>query len=156
MTTFSKKRCNMKALQALSAASLIMSEMLLQKSGNDSANTPPNNDDELLPALLDRHGTGRVLFRNVRESVEGFRERILKPYELPAEQFPTENAAAWNSKDARIGWLAELLKLSDDKHLIICSRAETAIALDKYLRDRTTIRSVAFHEAGPGRTGSGR
>ena len=106
----------------------------------------PNNDDELLPALLDRHGTGRVLFRNVRESVEGFRERILKPYELPAEQFPTDNAATWNSKDARIGWLADLLKLSDDKHLVICSRAETAMALDKYLRDRTTIRSVAFHE----------
>jgi ATP-dependent helicase HepA len=86
------------------------------------------------------------LFRNVRESVEGFRERILKTYELPAEQFPTDNAATWNSKDARIGWLADLLKLSDDKHLIICSRAETAIALDRYLRDRTTIRSVAFHE----------
>jgi ATP-dependent helicase HepA len=86
------------------------------------------------------------LFRNVRESVEGFQERILKPYELPAEQFPTDNAATWNSKDARIGWLADLLKLSDDKHLVICSRAETAIALDRYLRDRTTIRSVAFHE----------
>ncbi|MBT3832598.1 MAG: RNA polymerase-associated protein RapA, partial [Gammaproteobacteria bacterium] len=77
----------------------------------------PNSDDELLPALLDRHGTGRVLFRNVRESVEGFRERILKTYELPAEQFPKDNAAAWNSKDARIGWLANLLKSSDDKHL---------------------------------------
>ncbi len=106
----------------------------------------PENDDELLSALLDRHGTGRVLFRNVRESVEGFRKRILKSYELPANQFPKDNAAAWNSKDARIGWLADLLKLSEDKHLIICSRAETAIALDKYLRDKTTIRSVAFHE----------
>jgi ATP-dependent helicase HepA len=106
----------------------------------------PMSDDELLHALLDRHGTGRVLFRNVRESVEGFRERILKSYELPAEQFPKDNASTWNSKDARIGWLAELLKLSDDKHLVICSRAETAVALDKYLRDRTTIRSVAFHE----------
>jgi len=106
----------------------------------------PESDDELLPALLDRHGTGRVLFRNVRDSVEGFRERILKSYELPAEHFPADNAAIWNSKDARIGWLANLLKLSDDKHLVICCRAETAIALDKYLQDRTTIRSVAFHE----------
>ncbi|MGV0034053.1 MAG: RNA polymerase-associated protein RapA [Candidatus Azotimanducaceae bacterium WSBS_2022_MAG_OTU7] len=130
----------------------------------------PENDNELLPALLDRHGTGRVLFRNVRESVEGFPKRILNVYELPAEQFPNNNvpndnvpnnnvpnnnvpnnnvpnnAATWNSKDARIIWLADLLKLSDDKHLVICSRAETAIALDKYLRDRTTIRSVTFHE----------
>ena len=106
----------------------------------------PSSDDELLPALLDRHGTGRVLFRNVRESVEGFRERTLNTYELSAERFPTNIAATWNSKDARVGWLANLLKSSDDKHLIICSRAETAIALDKYLRDRTTIRSVAFHE----------
>ena len=106
----------------------------------------PNSDDELLPALLDRHGTGRVLFRNVRESVEGFRQRILKSYELPAEHFPKDNAATWDSKDIRVDWLADLLKLSDDKHLVICSRAETAIALDKYLRDRTTIRSVSFHE----------
>ena len=106
----------------------------------------PNSDDDLLPALLDRHGTGRVLFRNVRESVEGFRARALKAYELPTDKFPTNNAATWNSQDARIGWLADLLKLSDEKHLVICRRAETAIALDKYLRDKTTIRSVAFHE----------
>jgi ATP-dependent helicase HepA len=106
----------------------------------------PESDDDLLPALLDRHGTGRVLFRNVRESVEGFRERILKSCELPAKHFPKDNATTWNSKDARIAWLADLLKASDDKHLVICSRAETAIALDKYLRDKTTIRSVAFHE----------
>ena len=86
------------------------------------------------------------MFRNVRESVDGFKKRVLKPYELPAEKFPADNTATWNSKDARIDWLADLLKRSDDKHLIICSRAETAIALDKYLRDRTTIRSVAFHE----------
>jgi ATP-dependent helicase HepA len=86
------------------------------------------------------------LFRNVRESVEGFPQRFLKSYELPAEHFPKDNAATWDSKDIRVDWLADLLKLSDDKHLVICSRAETAIALDKYLRDCTTIRSVSFHQ----------
>ena len=49
----------------------------------------PDDDNELVTALLDRHGTGRVLFRNVRESVEGFRARHLHAVELPAESFPT-------------------------------------------------------------------
>ncbi len=106
----------------------------------------PADDHELVSALLDRHGTGRVLFRNVRESVEGFRQRKLISAELPAQAFPQGDAGAWNSKDARVNWLTGLAGSTDDKFLVICSRADTAISLDKHLRDRTTIRSVAFHE----------
>ena len=106
----------------------------------------PADDHELVNALLDRHGTGRVLFRNVRESVEGFRQRQLQADELTADSFPMGAASAWNSKDARIDWLTELVSSTEDKFLVICSRADTAMALDKHLRDRTTIRSVAFHE----------
>ena len=143
---FLKEELQYEDVAALVSGLLNKEKDAAEKAREKLGKHAPNSDDELLPALLDRHGTGRVLFRNVRESVEGFPQRFLKSYELPAEHFPKDNAATWDSKDIRVGWLADLLKLSDDKHLVICSRAETAIALDKYLRDRTTIRSVSFHQ----------
>lgn len=43
--------------------------------------------EELLQQLLDRHGTGRVLFRNSRASVKGFPKRIFNAYpqEIPSQ-----------------------------------------------------------------------
>ncbi|MBT4161785.1 MAG: RNA polymerase-associated protein RapA, partial [Gammaproteobacteria bacterium] len=60
--------------------------------------------------------------------------------------FPSSNAANWQERDARTDWLVDLLTSTREKFLLICSRAETAIALERYIRDRTTVRSVAFHE----------
>jgi len=48
-----------------------------------------NNDDaekirqQLIERLLDRHGTGRVLFRNTRTTVKGFPARQVNAYPLP-------------------------------------------------------------------------
>ncbi|MGB0895059.1 MAG: RNA polymerase-associated protein RapA [Parashewanella sp.] len=45
---------------------------------------------ELLQELLDRHGTGRVLYRNSRVAVKGFPQRIFNPYKLAMpEQYKT-------------------------------------------------------------------
>ena len=45
---------------------------------------------ELLKQLLDRHGTGRILFRNSRQSIQGFPERHLNRYPMPMpEQYKT-------------------------------------------------------------------
>jgi ATP-dependent helicase HepA len=45
---------------------------------------------ELLQALLDRHGTGRVLYRNSRASVKGFPKRHFNAYPHPLpEQYTT-------------------------------------------------------------------
>ena len=41
---------------------------------------------QLIEHLLDRHGTGRVLFRNTRASIKGFPERRLHSYALPMPQ----------------------------------------------------------------------
>ncbi|MEK9822253.1 MAG: RNA polymerase-associated protein RapA [Gammaproteobacteria bacterium] len=103
-------------------------------------------DRAMVNALLDRHGTGRVLFRNVRESVAGFPDRELKAYELDPAGFPASDAGSWSPADVRTDWLTELLESTEEKFLVICSKAETAIALDRYLGERTTLRSVAFHE----------
>ncbi|WP_285161867.1 hypothetical protein, partial [Mycobacterium tuberculosis] len=36
--------------------------------------------------LLDRHGTGRILFRNTREAIQGFPGRDCQPAPLPAPE----------------------------------------------------------------------
>ena len=38
--------------------------------------------ESLVQMLLDRHGTGRVLFRNTRATVKGFPDRVVKAYPL--------------------------------------------------------------------------
>ena len=113
--------------------------------------------------LLDRHGTGRVLFRNTRASVGGFPERKLTPYPLPApEQYRKNSPQAelaqlltpevllgdsWLSDDPRADWLADFLVANRaEKVLVICARAETAMALEEYLRVRVGVISAVFHE----------
>jgi ATP-dependent helicase HepA len=45
---------------------------------------------ELISNLLDRHGTGRLLFRNTRSAIQGFPKRCLKSIALPLpEQYKT-------------------------------------------------------------------
>ncbi|MDA4834488.1 hypothetical protein NY536_23900, partial [Enterobacter hormaechei] len=82
--------------------------------------------------LLDRHGTGRVLFRNTRESVSelisGFKGRRSMAYPLPLpiswqdsyhtqgklrEQLWPEELqpdGSWLEQDPRVPWLVDLLK----------------------------------------------
>lgn len=114
--------------------------------------------DEAIRLLLDRHGTGRVLFRNTRAAVAGFPERHLHTYPLPlpelyaqtAENLYPErsfDAAEWLKADPRVAWLEQLLKqLRPAKVLVICAHAATAVALEQHLHLRAGIRSAAFHE----------
>ncbi|MEE8059145.1 MAG: RNA polymerase-associated protein RapA [Pseudomonadales bacterium] len=113
--------------------------------------------------LLDRHGTGRVLFRNTRSSVAGFPERQLQQYPLQA---PARYSAAlasadmeqrlapelllgnrWIAEDPRVVWLAAWLKQQrSEKVLVICARANTALDLEAHLRLRGGVQSAVFHE----------
>tara|TARA_R110002049_G_scaffold13509_3_gene58699 strand:- start:48301 stop:51114 length:2814 start_codon:yes stop_codon:yes gene_type:complete len=114
--------------------------------------------DKNIAMLLDRHGTGRVLFRNSRTAVQGFPNRVATPYplELPenyiidaSKIYPeTEfNDDSWLELDPRVSWLIEKSKsLKPNKVLVICHHAETAIQLDNYLNLRMGIRSTSFHE----------
>ena len=119
--------------------------------------------------LLDRHGTGRVLFRNTRSAVQGFPERELHAYplecpdeylELPlgehADLYPEVNYQAqpeannderWWRFDPRVEWLIDTLKmLKKVKVLVICAHAETALDLEDALRVRSGIPTSVFHE----------
>lgn len=102
--------------------------------------------------LIDRHGTGRVLFRNTRAHVKGFAERKVHPYPLPNpypewELFPEESDDdTWVERDPRVDWLLTWLKTQREKALVICSHRDTAIALESYLQFSKGIRCAAFHE----------
>jgi len=113
-----------------------------------------DDDDELISALLDRHGTGRVLFRNVRSSIEGFPQRLSFPAPLPLPTAyeglaisPEAEVTNWTSLDPRIPWLIDQLQSRPkDKFLLICARQTTAIQLEQNLSERITNRTTLFHE----------
>lgn len=119
--------------------------------------------------LLDRHGTGRVLFRNTRAAVHGFPQRDLHAHPLPspdaymemplgeqAELYPEvrfqavqedEEADRWWRFDPRVDWLMDTLKtLKRVKVLVICAHACTAMDLEDALRVRAGIPATVFHE----------
>jgi ATP-dependent helicase HepA len=132
--------------------------------------------DELVSHLLDRHGTGRVLFRNTRSAVQGFPPRRLHAYPLPLPAAYRETLAVfhasglrepqlllcpellyqgddqtahtpWSHIDPRAGWLADKLReLRGEKVLVIAASADTAMDLAETLRVTTGLHASVFHE----------
>jgi ATP-dependent helicase HepA len=103
----------------------------------------------LIDALVDRHGTGRVMFRNTRATVTGFPTRVphLYPLQESTRGRPKTGAGGPMRDDPRLEWLAHLLKeLAPEKVLLICASPETAIAIDGALKERSTVASSLFHE----------
>jgi ATP-dependent helicase HepA len=128
----------------------------------------------LVEHLLDRHGTGRVLFRNTRAAVKGFPARALHSWPLPlpaayADCLAAAQAAGpaqqlcpdllyeaqraphdphWADIDPRVDWLGQQLKqLYPQKVLVIAAHATTALDLAATLQRRTGIHAAVFHEA---------
>lgn len=100
-----------------------------------------NAREELIKLLLDHHGTGRILFRNSRQTVQGFPDRQRHAYPLQGE----DGADLANSP--YLEWLVTQLKaLGDEKALLICKRAETAIQLEQLLRQYVGHAAAVFHE----------
>lgn len=112
--------------------------------------------------LLDRHGTGRILFRNTREAIQGFPGRDCQPVALAApatwskdgklrEQMWPEEAqldGAWMENDPRVMWLMEMLctALKHKKVLLIARSGPVVEALENVLRLHAGIRTAMFHE----------
>ena len=129
---------------------------------------------QLVELLLDRHGTGRVLFRNTRSAIKGFPDRQLHSYPLPlpdayaealktaATDLPTalllcpellyqaapDTAGAhWTQLDPRVAWLSEQLRaLRPHKVLVITASAETAMDLAEWMHSKKGIHAAVFHE----------
>ena len=122
---------------------------------------------KLIAHLLDRHGTGRLLFRNSRAGISGFPGRILATYPLamPAEYqqiiedkqnhyklrlTPEQHLDVndhWTEFDPRVEWfIQQLQELKGEKVLTICASAQTAMQLAEALRVQSGIRATVFHE----------
>ncbi|WNO09765.1 RNA polymerase-associated protein RapA [Teredinibacter sp. KSP-S5-2] len=117
--------------------------------------------------LMDRHGTGRVLFRNTRMNVSGFPARKLHtyPFDLNGKlhdhiqqendldiQLKPEKLISkyidknWPEQDDRVQWLMQFLR--DDRQrkvLLICAEAKTAIQLESAI-SFSGVASSVFHE----------
>jgi ATP-dependent helicase HepA len=154
-------------------------KQVLQDSDTDALlarlQLSPGDSDEhravrqtLVERLLDRHGTGRILFRNTRAAVQGFPARQLHAMALPAPPAYTATeetgndrylttperryaetglTPAWTAVDPRIAWLpARLQALKPDKVLVIAARMQTVIELADALYSRYGIHAAVFHE----------
>lgn len=119
--------------------------------------------EALIDQLIDRHGTGRALFRNTRDGVEGFPHRVLNEHPLQAPDLYSDSMTDaplaaklqpekllgddWLLADPRVQWLLDWLKpRRTEKTLLICHDAKTANALEEHIRLRGGVRSAVFHE----------
>ncbi len=95
-----------------------------------------------LEDLLDRHGPGRVMFRNTRAAIAGFPTRV--PHLIP---LATKTKIA---PDPRLQWLREFLRADPHrKVLVICGTAPEAIELTQQLQQGMAGDIAAFHEDMP-------
>src|SRR5882724_4891808 len=113
----------------------------------------------VLDALIDRHGTGRSLFRNRRAVVGGFPRRIPVLAELDGAllndgqrqhllaeflsdmQQPPAALELNYTDDLRLSWLLTLLEQSPrDKFFLVCRSRAKVVALEDTLRMRSGIK----------------
>ena len=130
--------------------------------------------EQLIEHLLDRHGTGRILFRNTRNAIQGFPERKLYAYPLdPPESWQpqllslgaqagsepqlllspelglrsAEALPDWFSIDPRVKWLGEFLaEHRKNKILVIAAAADTVVELAAQVKRDTGISAGVFHQ----------
>ena len=156
--------------QTAQIAEVLMSDHALEAEHFDSIEKllghkitdEPEQRFRAIHELLDRHGTGRVLFRNTREAIQGFPGRDCQPAPLPApegwsmdgklrEQMWPEEAqldGAWMETDPRVTWIMEMLRtqLKHKKVLLIARSGPVVEALENALRIHAGIRTAMFHE----------
>ncbi|GAA5482552.1 helicase-related protein [Haloferula sargassicola] len=94
----------------------------------------PEGSDEARD-LIDRFGTGRVLFRNTRRRLEGFPRRLPHLHPLPTDQSP-------------YAWLADLLRLlpDEEKVLLITGSPEAAEKIREKLLEEIHVEVAVFTE----------
>ncbi|NNF99452.1 MAG: RNA polymerase-associated protein RapA [Desulfobacteraceae bacterium] len=123
----------------------------------------------LTSRLLDRHGIGRVMFRNTRKVIRGFPKRQVHLVPLHPDGNPVVGSINIRTKrvagDADLGgmdgypttagdgivpkvkWLAALLRRShEEKYLLICRQREMVDEIDTQLKKIIHIHSAVFHE----------
>lgn len=155
--------------QALSDAQ--QAELLAQLGADAELQTAladplkPAHAHALIAALIDRHGTGRAMFRHRRQSVGGFPERrpefqlldagvldaelnqqLLQEFQADLQAHPEDEDYDY-SHDPRLEALVALLEAHpQDKFLLICRTQAKVLALEDALRTRSGVGVARFHE----------
>lgn len=121
--------------------------------------------NRLLDALIDRHGTGRAMFRNRRAQVGGFprrvprlttldgselddgqRQHLLAEFHADLQATAPEIELPYAS-DPRLVWLLDIIeRLGSEKLLLICRSQAKVLALEEVLRTRSGVKVARFHE----------
>lgn len=93
----------------------------------------PSIEQDFVDWMVDRYGTGRMVYRNTRRSIQGF---------------PTRHTEFYHLKDnSNLEWLVDWLpKQGNNKILLICQNAEDAQTISDAVNTHTEIESGAFHE----------
>ena len=146
-------------------------EDLLAADADDGAVALLARDDAasrqaLLRRLIDRHGTGRVMFRNRRAVVGGFprrvahlvtvdaegaegaalRERWLEEFLGDVAEPPTAPPLSY-ADDPRIAWLDALLREHPGQKFLLLTRCQPKLhAIEEALRLRSGVALARFHE----------
>ena len=138
------------------------------------ASSDEHHREQLVDHLLDRHGTGRVLFRNTRNTISGFPGRTMTSYALSfPDEYQLDSASraeiplkallhpevlyqlsdedqsvmGWTSFDPRLKWLLDFLfKDRNQKVLVIAASAMTALDIAEAIRIKTGEPPAVFHE----------
>lgn len=132
----------------------------------------PVDTDALIKALTDRHGIGRLLFRNRRAFIGGFPERNIHLVGIePSSKYLSLMASSNidtsdplflmdyatgrpssrvlrepESSNERLRWIGEFIQSRSDKILIIASNIEAVLELANHIEDQTGSTVAIFHE----------
>jgi len=103
------------------------------------------NEQELAEAL-DRHGPGRVIFRNTRKYVSGFPERRPDPVPLSLPK----GAALLGPDDPRMKWMLAFLSNHPEEKVLVIGRMRTEVAaIVKAIKTGSRVDVAHFHEQMP-------
>lgn len=94
------------------------------------------SDADIIDQLLDYHGIGRVMFRNVRSAISGFPSRKAQAHVLEKDD--------WEDK---FEWLGQWIKpQKSEKILVICHSIQQVFECEQYLWKKHGIDAAVFHE----------
>lgn len=131
---FAAEEQSYKDLAAL-ATDLLANESLTaaQQDQLSSLKLETTDPQGCVDAMIDLHGTGRVMFRNTRSAVSGFPAREAHFYAV--------------QKGGLNDWLADTIReLAPEKLLLICETINKVESLAANLRDKHGIHAATFHE----------